>query len=469
MQNVNNTEAGSPPITTRNNVPAKLGQKGQSEDRPPDFLIDALLKLLGLAKQGSTESQGKSGELNGLGKESPNLPVEGESDKGIFLKEAGSNSSLISSFFLNIGKGLVTQSDQSLVDGAQASGKISGKGNFGLVNSTEESPPEGRGVKRSLDLKDGLNAPLGDNLILNKLKPFVEKIIQPLDAGPARDIANPEEGKLGLKNSIEHTSGKDDFSREGLSAEIIKVRPTQDRQSSNSIMIEKVEGEPSEKAKERQPGLSLFFKEGFFNDPRGPLAATNREKLEMTFDSDGLNNKDYFQHGEARQGKEASHTPNSTFNMTDYVLRDSMGLEKLMIDKPNPINHFPKSFDPDFVKDYYFTIKKQTSSSMEISLEPAGLGKLDIELKLTQDRLQGQIMVNDTAGKELIEKNLPQLLSDLTRGGLQIGGFTVSLKNQGRGQNPIPIPTDFEEPLLMPVSPEKIVPIQGNHLIHIII
>ncbi|MBI4764743.1 MAG: flagellar hook-length control protein FliK [Deltaproteobacteria bacterium] len=106
---------------------------------------------------------------------------------------------------------------------------------------------------------------------------------------------------------------------------------------------------------------------------------------------------------------------------------------------------------------------------MEISLEPAGLGKLDIELNLNQDRLQGQIMVNDKAGKELIERNLPQLLSDLAREGLQVGGFSVSLKHQGRDQNPVLTRTEFEEPTLKPVSPEKMVPIQGNHLIHIIV
>ena len=173
-------EAGSPLITTRNNVSAKLGQKGQSEDRPPDFLMDALLKLLGLVKQGSTESQGNSGELNGLGKESPNLPSaesifpkgqpenkdgvdralsfrlesaglkdqikeSGDGDqenkaiqftafpalesffirkgnvlKGFLNKTENVNSSLSNALLLMKGEGAFTNSDQCPIDGAQA-------------------------------------------------------------------------------------------------------------------------------------------------------------------------------------------------------------------------------------------------------------------------------------------------------------------------------------------------------------
>ncbi len=219
-----------------------------------------ILQFTPLQDDGNSANGKDFGEGNpGLVNPNQEMPIEG-SDKGIFLKEAGSNSSLISSFLLNNAKGLVTESDQSLIDGAQAGEKGSGKGNFGLVNSTEESPPEGRGLKRSLDLKDGLNPRLDDNLILNKLKTFVEKITQPLDAGPARDMANPEEGKLGFKKSIEHTSGKDDFQQEGLSAEIIKVRSTQDRQSSNSIMIEKGEGSPLKKERKGSQGYPRFLK-----------------------------------------------------------------------------------------------------------------------------------------------------------------------------------------------------------------
>ncbi len=154
--------------------------------------------------------------------------------------------------------------------------KVPGKESPSLVNSNDESSVEGFSQKGSHDLKNELNPCLDDNLLINKWKTFVEKISQPLAVGPARNITDPEEEKLSLKKSIEHTSGKDNFKKEGLSAEIIKVRPTQDNQSSNSIIIEKVEGGPLENGKEKQPGVPLFIKEGFWRDPGGPLAAEDQ-------------------------------------------------------------------------------------------------------------------------------------------------------------------------------------------------
>ncbi len=595
MRNVENMEAGSQLIATRNNVLGKSSQKSQSEDRAPDFLMDVLSKLLGFVKQDSVESLGNSRELNGLRKESPNLsPVEsafpkeqpenktsvdhalsfpmetpdikdqikgkgdgdqenktnqfdtfpslesfftgkgnilkdflnkteeansslnkilllgkgegpltksdqspvdgtqtqrkdskqggpglvnpkeemsigGQGDKEISSKETGNNSSLSGVFPLNIGEGPVTQSNSSVVDEPQPGEKGSGKGSPSSVNLNDESLVEGRRLKGSLDRKTGLNPSLDDNLLINKWKTFVEKISEPLAVGPDRNIADPEEEKLGFKKSIEHTPGKDNLKREEFYVETTKVQPTQDKQSFNSIRIQKVEGEPSENGKEKQPGVPLFIKEGFWRDPGGPLAVEDQEVPEMNFDFERFNNKSLSQGGDILSVKGSGPVQISPMDLKDQSLRDSTGTGKIIIDKHEPLNHFPKTLELDSLKDHYFSVKKQTSSSMEISLEPAGLGKLDIELKLTQDRLQGQIMVNDTAGKELIEKNLPQLLSDLTREGLQIGGFTVSLKNQGRGQTPVPIRTEFKEPSLVTVGPERIVPIQGDHLVHIII
>jgi hypothetical protein len=119
-----------------------------------------------------------------------------------------------------------------------------------------------------------------------------------------------------------------------------------------------------------------------------------------------------------------------------------------------------------------FTIKNHGSSSMALMLEPEGLGKLDIELKVTHDQIQGHIMVHEARGKELIENSLPHLLSDMANEGLQIGQFTVSLKNQGREQNQ-PGAFNHSENRTEPVKPEgagAISPAPSeNNLIHIII
>jgi hypothetical protein len=525
MQQVEIKKPGSYLRTKGNNVPERHGQKFQPKSQTLNFLMEILSKNLEAAGKSSSEIHEEPGKIKSSGRGTPKLPsaefdqlakreiverppnlmsippdLSGQinatedrnqevkmvplddvpriesffSGKNNNLKDfisnaTDDNSHLSNTLLANQEEGLPVEfspppAEETQVGIEDPEGRLSGLG-----NPDQESPVKGISLKGFLVMREGLNLPLDENLFLKAGPHVVEKISQSLTSGTSRSIADPKEEKVGSKNPLEQVHLCSDFHGKGLLLGDSKVQTELGRQSPHSFMIEKGEGGPFEKGKEKQPDLSLFIKEDSLGEPKGPFAATDRDGLEMTFDFDGLEKKDYFQQGEALSGKGAGQTPNASFNLTDYVPRDSMGSEKLINDKPNLISHFTKSFEPDFLKEYYVTVKKQTSSTMEISLEPAGLGKLDIELNLNQDRLQGQIMVNDNAGKQLIEQNLPQLLSDLAREGLQVGGFTVSLRDQGRGQNRILTPTEFEEQPLMPVSPEKIVPIQGTHLIHIII
>lgn len=387
-------------------------------------------------------------------------------DLVIVLKEADQNLNMVS--FISDEKGPVPKLDRSPVDGAPISGKESGEESPTLISSTREGPVEGREVQGAPDLKKGSNSPLDENFLLNKLKTFVDKIFQPLSEEPAPNVGDPGEGKSAFQKSLVPATSKDNLPREGLAVEIIKIQPAQDRPSSNSIIMGKVERVPSGK-KEDPKGSFSFSQEGFRNEPKGIFLVENRERPEIIFDSKGLNNQEVTPTGEKPPENGSRQTPTLPIGTHDQIFREAMINEKNIRNNQDQLNHLTKTHEFEYLKDHSFSIKKQTSSSMEITLEPAGLGKLDIELNLNQDRLQGQIMVSDKAGKELIERNLPQLLSDLTREGLQIGGFTVSLRNQGRSQNPILNRTEFEEPLLKPVSPEKMVAIQENHLIHIVV
>jgi hypothetical protein len=524
MQKVEIKNPGSYLRTKGNNVPERHGQKFQPKRQTLNFLMEILSKNLEVAGKNASEIHEEPGKIKRSGRGTPTLPlaeydqhtkreiVERPSNlmsippdlsgqinamkdrdqevemvllddvppiesffsgtnknlKDFISNAIDDNSHLNSALLANQGEGSPVEfnpppAEETQVGIEDPEGRLSGLG-----NRDQESPVKGISLKGSLVMREGLNPTLDENLLLNAGSNVVEKISPSLTSGTSRNIADPKEEKVGSKNPLGQVHLSNYFHGKSLLLGDSKVQTELGRPSPHSFMIEKGEGGPFGKEKERQPDLSLFIKEDSLGEPKGPFAATDRDGLEMTFDFDGFNKKDYFQQGEALSGKGASQTPNASFNLMDYVPRDSMGSEKL-IDKPNMISHFTKSFEPDFLKEYYVTVKKQTSSTMEISLEPAGLGKLDIELNLNQDRLQGQIMVNDNAGKQLIEQNLPQLLSDLAREGLQVGGFTVSLKDQGRGQSRILTPTEFEEQPLVPVSPEKIVPVQGTHLIHIII
>ncbi len=405
---------------------------------------------------GSVNSkQRRSGE-GGSVKESPSKPVDDISGLGFVLS-------------LNEGRGMVIKFEPLTVDGTPGNGEADEKDTPDLLNPEQKGAVEEYKVNESPGQKEGCFPPLDDNFFLNKGKEFAKRIAQSLVAGTAGNIPNSEERKLEFFNSIESASERDNIEGEKSLSEIFKVMPTQDRQSSHSIVIGKGEGEPAENGKARQQVFFSFSKDTVLDVLGGPSFLINRAGNEMASDFEGSNNKNLTREGDTLQGEGSGQVHILPVERADRAFGEAIGAEKFIIDKQKYLDQLQKPIDGGFLKDHFFTLKKQTSSTMEISLEPAGLGKLDIELSLTHDRLQGQILVNDNAGKDLIEQNLPQLISELTREGLQIGGFTVSLKNQGRGQSLIPIRMEVNEPSLEIRGPEKFGPVQGNHLIHIII
>lgn len=128
-----------------------------------------------------------------------------------------------------------------------------------------------------------------------------------------------------------------------------------------------------------------------------------------------------------------------------------------------------RSLEKIIKQDRPWTIRQSDSSSLEIVLEPEGLGKVDVELNLIQDRLQGQILVQDAAGKEMIEKNLPLLLNELAREGLQIGEFMVSLKNRGRQDWPQEGTSGESDPSRPVAEPILTHPLPSDHRVDIVV
>lgn len=72
---------------------------------------------------------------------------------------------------------------------------------------------------------------------------------------------------------------------------------------------------------------------------------------------------------------------------------------------------------------------------LTVTLEPDGLGKMDINLSLDKGALHAQLQVSDEAAKNLLEGNISQILDTLTREGLNVAGFSVSLRDRGGERN----------------------------------
>ncbi len=76
-----------------------------------------------------------------------------------------------------------------------------------------------------------------------------------------------------------------------------------------------------------------------------------------------------------------------------------------------------------------FVITRLDGTSIEISLQSEGMGKLDIGLVLDKGVVNAQIQASSAAGKELVEKHMPDIVNALAQEGIAIGGFSVSLKD----------------------------------------
>ncbi|MBI4688636.1 MAG: flagellar hook-length control protein FliK [Nitrospirae bacterium] len=81
-------------------------------------------------------------------------------------------------------------------------------------------------------------------------------------------------------------------------------------------------------------------------------------------------------------------------------------------------------------EEYSFVITKKTDTTLEVSIEPEGIGKVEIELSLDKGVVNANINVSDVPGKEAIERNINNLLNALLKEGITIGGFSVSLRER---------------------------------------
>ena len=88
--------------------------------------------------------------------------------------------------------------------------------------------------------------------------------------------------------------------------------------------------------------------------------------------------------------------------------------------------------DPGVVRfeENAFIITRKSDTSVEVTLAPPGVGKLEIEVVLEKGVVNARITAADSAGREAIARSLPQIVDALARDGMNVGGFTVSLKER---------------------------------------
>ncbi|MBF0473255.1 MAG: flagellar hook-length control protein FliK [Nitrospirae bacterium] len=83
-----------------------------------------------------------------------------------------------------------------------------------------------------------------------------------------------------------------------------------------------------------------------------------------------------------------------------------------------------------FVNENKFIITKHGDNKVEVTLEPNGIGKLRIEVNHEKGIIHTTISASEASGKEIIEKNINRIMEELSKEGINIGEFSVNLKER---------------------------------------
>ncbi len=84
------------------------------------------------------------------------------------------------------------------------------------------------------------------------------------------------------------------------------------------------------------------------------------------------------------------------------------------------------------IADAPFVVTKQDAKTIEVRIEPEGLGKMDIKLFIDRGHVNAHINASEPVGKEFLEGNLRNIVSKLAGDGISVGSFSVSLRNRKR-------------------------------------
>ncbi len=84
---------------------------------------------------------------------------------------------------------------------------------------------------------------------------------------------------------------------------------------------------------------------------------------------------------------------------------------------------------PNIIKNS-FVITKKESNFLEISLKPEGIGKLHIHLSLDNGMVHAKVDAFEIAGRDLINKNINDIVKVLLDEGINIGSFSINLKEK---------------------------------------
>jgi flagellar hook-length control protein FliK len=132
-----------------------------------------------------------------------------------------------------------------------------------------------------------------------------------------------------------------------------------------------------------------------------------------------------------------SEDSNNNFEHNNNDKNNNLTFQFISRDKNIPYQPLEnnKTFEKSFshiidVKERDIHIINKSKDYLEILVEPEDIGKLNIKLTLQNDSINAKIIAFENAGKEVIERNVLNIIDSLIKEGLNINGLSISLRHR---------------------------------------
>jgi flagellar hook-length control protein FliK len=167
--------------------------------------------------------------------------------------------------------------------------------------------------------------------------------------------------------------------------------------------------------------------------------------------------------GEAKNIRMAHETPvvpdGSAAGVDAAVRHDSPQRVHEAVEAPHTIK----------VQDQVFQVTRINAGRLEVTVHPEGLGKLDIEVNLSSGQIHARISASDTQVRDMLQRNLPDIMNALAAEGHTVGGLSIGLRD-GR-EHPQQGPAEQPRAEVQKVAAADILPVRpvNNSIVSIFV
>lgn len=154
------------------------------------------------------------------------------------------------------------------------------------------------------------------------------------------------------------------------------------------------------------------------------VSAGQEQKVEMKTETDSNN----FNFNEKNINREV-HIKQEYATSTEGKKFEEILGEKTQDSQFTKGESFKTARISDVVKEISNYIQRQDRNSLTIKVEPEHLGKVKITLDMIENSVQANIEVENEMVKKVVENNMRELQSSMSRNGIQLASLNISLQN----------------------------------------